>query len=128
MLRHQYPKIGDLATEVIRMEEESGIWVKFDEREIIRLVYIIKLAEENEDYEDVYSESIAQVRQLYQNYMQYGQPYMDEEKEAVIEMMSRLETHLTNGSVPIITFEEARQEVLNRRNRNKNPDDDFLGM
>ena len=116
-LRAQYPKLGELADEVIRLEDESGIWIRFQENDIIRLVYIIKLAEERKGYEELYTESIAKINEMYADWVKYETRYMTEEKEAVVEMMRILQEHLKNRSVPIATYPEVRQQVLGKNNQ-----------
>jgi len=118
MLRSQYPKLGDLADEVIRLEEESGVWLRFQENDLIRLVYIIKLSEDKEEYSELYSESIAQLNEMYQTWLKYETHYMSDEKQMIIEMMNRLNEHLQNRNVPISTFPEIKQEFESKKEYN----------
>lgn len=112
MLRYQYPKLGELADEVIRLEEESGIWIRFQENDIIRLVYIIKLAEEKPEYADLYYESITQLNEMYADWLKYETSYMSDDKQLIVAMMERLNEHLQNKNVPIATFPEIKKERL----------------
>lgn len=110
ILRAKYPKIGPIADEVVRLEEESGIWLRFQENDIVRLVYIIKLTECKPEYAEVYQESISELRQMYSDWFKYETRYLTPEKEIVMEMIDRLNKHFADPSLPVTTYAEIKQE------------------
>ena len=61
MLQYSYPGIGDLADELITMEEEQGIRFRFQEDNLLKLFYIIKLAQERPGYEQLYETYPSQI-------------------------------------------------------------------
>lgn len=115
MLRIQFPKLGKVADEVIKLEDESGIWIRFQENDIIRLVSIIKLIENREDYGEVYAEVLKQLREMYSNWQKYETYYMSEEKQMVVEMMNRLNAHFEDNNIPIATYAEIKKEFMEQR-------------
>lgn len=110
ILRSQFPKLGKIADEVIKLEDESNIWIRFQENDIIRLVYAIKLTEGKEEYADVYSDTLKQLTEMYSNWLKHETYYMSEEKEMVVEMMNRLNAHLEDKNIPISTYAEIKEE------------------
>ena len=110
ILRNKFPILGKIADEVIKLEDESGIWIRFQENDIIRLVYAIKLMEGKEEYAEVYSDTLKKLSEMYSNWLKYETYYMDEEKEMVVEMMNRLSAHLEDKNIPISTYAEIKEE------------------
>lgn len=110
IFRNKFPILGKIADEVIKLEDESGIWIRFQENDIIRLVYAIKLTEDKEEYAEIYSDTLKKLSEMYSNWLKYETYYMDEEKEMVVEMMNRLSAHLEDKNIPISTYAEIKEE------------------
>lgn len=115
ILRNKIPNLGEIADEVIKLEEESNIWIRFQENDIIRLVYIIKLTEFRKEYVEIYNDALKRLSEMYSNWVEYETKYMSEEKEMVVEMMNRFNTHLNDINKPIATYAEIRQEFLEQK-------------
>lgn len=109
-LRSEFPGLGQVADEVIKLEEESGFWIRFQENDIIRLVTIIKLIEGNNEYTEVYKKVLQVLEEKYTNWLKYETNYMSEEKKLIIEMMDKLKAHIEDNSVPISLYYELSQE------------------
>lgn len=114
MLRSQFSNLGDVADEVIKLEDESGIWIRFQENDIIRLVSIIKLTENREQYIEVYKEAIKRLKEKYEEWQKYETYYMSEEKQIVVEMINRLNMHMKDKTIPIATYIEIKEELSNQ--------------
>lgn len=110
ILLSKYPKLGLLAETVVRYEAESGVWLRFQENDIVRLVNIIKLIEGNPEYNEVYHECLTELNQLYSEWLQYETRYLSPEKEMVMEMIDRLNKHFENPALPIATYAEIKYE------------------
>lgn len=115
ILRAQFPKLGQVADEVIKLEDESGIWIRFLENDIIRLVSIIKLIENRVEYAEVYAEVLKELSEMYSKWLKYETYHMSEEKKIVIEMMNRLNEHFEDQNIPISTYYEIRNELLEQK-------------
>ena len=112
-LRSDFPKLGAIADEVIKLEDESGIWIRWVENDIIRLVTIVKLTEDREDSKEIYSEALKRLNNKYSEWTQNEiKGNISEEQQMVIEMMNRLRAHLQDKSIPISTYAEIREESL----------------
>lgn len=110
-LRNDFPKLGVIADEVIKLEEESGIWIRWIENDIIRLVTIVKLTEGRENCTEIYSEALNRLKDMYLNWTQNEiKWHVSEEQQMVIEMMNRLNAHLEDKNIPISTYAEIKEE------------------
>lgn len=110
-LRNEFPKLGKIADEVVKIEDESGIWIRWVENDIIRLVTIIKLTEDKEEYVEIYFEALERLKKMYSEWLQNETKwYISSDQQMVIEMMNRLNTHLSDKNIPISTFAEIKEE------------------
>lgn len=111
-LRTRYPMLGsEITNKVIEDEYHSGIWLRFQEMDIIRLVSIIKLIEGNEKYTEAYKEYLKELKKMYEKWQKYENFYMNDDTKMVVEMMDRLNKHLADENVPIATFAEIKNEL-----------------
>jgi len=110
VLRSKIPGLGAVADEVIRQEDESGIHLRFQENDIIRLVSIIKLIENKPEYADAYNNVLEQLKETYAQWLECETRVMWEEKHMVVEMMNRFSAHLEDKNAPIVTYEEIKKE------------------
>ncbi len=116
-LKVEYPGLNEVADEVIKEEYDSGIWMRFQENDIIRLVLIIKHIEHKKGYEELYNNCLQKLKQMYSQWLAFEGKFLTKDKELVIEMMNRFNTHLENPTIPITTFAEIKAEELEQRNR-----------
>lgn len=114
MRKSAYPGLGDLAKDLLRLEEESGLHIRFQEDDLLQLFYIAKLASEHEGYEELYNKTVAQLQEKYAFWFEHETRWMSDEKKVIIEMMNRLNEHLANQNIPIATFVEMRKEMQER--------------
>ena len=115
-LRNDFPKLGEIADEVIKLEDESGIWIRWIENDIIRLVTIIKLTEDRENCEEIYFEALERLKNMYSKWTQNEiKWHISEEQQMVIEMMNRLNAHLEDKSIPISTYAEIKEELSTQK-------------
>ena len=115
-LRTDFPKLGRIADEVIKLEDESGIWIRWVENDIIRLVTIVKLTEDREGCAEIYSEALNRLKDMYSNWTQNEiKWHVSEEQQMVIEMMNRLNAHLEDKSIPISTYAEIKEELSTQK-------------
>ncbi len=111
IFRNEYPKLGPIADEVIRLEEEGQYWMRFVENDIIRLVLVIKLIEGKKEYEELYSEILTVLKEKYANWIKYEtRYYMSSDQQLVAQMMDSLIAHLEDNNVPIVTFGELKKQ------------------
>lgn len=110
VLRSKIPGLGAVADEVIRQEDESGIHLRFQENDIIRLVSIIKLIEKQPEYAEVYNNVLGQLKETYAQWLECETSVMWEEKNMVVEMMNRFSAHLENEIAPIVIYAEIKKE------------------
>lgn len=116
ILRKDFPKLGEIADEVIKMEDESGIWIRWIENDIIRLVTIIKLTEDRENCEEIYFEAMERLKDMYTKWSQNEiKWHVSEEQQMVIEMINRLNSHLNDKNIPISTYAEIKEEFSRQR-------------
>ena len=118
MLRKKIPNLNQVADEVIKLEDESGFWIRFQENDIIRLVTIIKLTENKDGYYEVYEQSLKKLMDMYSKWLKCETYYMNEEKQLVIEMVNRLNEHLEDKNIPILTYAEIKEE-FSKQKRNR---------
>ena len=89
-LRRGFPGLGEIADEVVRIEEESRLGLRFQENDLIRLVLIVKLTENKEKYQNVYIEALKRIKDKYEEWLKKETYYIDDNKGYIIEMMKRL--------------------------------------
>ena len=117
ILRKQYPDLGPIADEVIRIEDEGGYSIRFVENDIIRLVLIIQLIEGKEEYAELYTNILAELKSKYENWVEYETRYhMSDDQHLVATMMESVIAHLDDSNVPIVTFGELKKEQQKKRN------------
>ena len=108
---NQYPNLGPIAEEVIRLEDEGDYWIRFVENDIIRLVLVIKLIEGKQEYEELYSEILTVLKDKYADWVQYEtRGYMTSDQHLVVQMMDSVIAHLEDSNVPIVTFGELKKQ------------------
>lgn len=115
VLRTQIPGLNQVADEVIKLEEESGFWIRFQENDIIRLVSIIKLTENRDGYSEVYNQTIKKLSEMYSDWFKSEASFMSEEKQLVVEMINRLNAHLEDKSIPFSTYYEIKEEFSEQK-------------
>ena len=108
---NQYPNLGPIAEEVIRLEDEGDYWIRFVENDIIRLVLVIKLIEGKQEYEELYTEILTVLKDKYADWVQYEtRGYMTSDQHLVVQMMDSVIAHLEDSNVPIVTFGELKKQ------------------
>jgi len=113
--RNEIPSLGEVADEVIKYEEESGIWMRFQENDIIRLVTALKLTEDRPGYEQAFNDAYQLLDKKYTDWCKYETRYMNEEKQMVVDMMTRVDEHMKDKTVPILTYAEIKKEKENAK-------------
>lgn len=137
-LRNDFPILGEIADEVIKLEDERGILL---ENDIIRLVAIIKLIEDREDCEEIYSGVWELLEDKFSIWRENViKRVMSEKQQMVIEKLKRLHAHYTikwnasskkqqmvakmlsvlsahseDESIPILTYEETEEELSTQK-------------
>ena len=111
ILRDQFPELGTIADEVIKYEYDNGIWLRWIENDIVRLVDIIKLVENRKDCTNIYLKALEQLKEKYSKWSQNEiNGYVSPQQKIVIEMMNRFTEHLKDKNIPISTYAEIKAE------------------
>ncbi len=117
-LREKIPGLGSIADEVIRLEQERGHWIRFQENDLIRLVTIIKLTEGKKEYEAAFNEAMKLLGETYSNWLKNETRDMSQEQKIVMEMVEQLKDHFEHptNNIPIVTYDEMAENFKGKAN------------
>ena len=104
-LRFEIPNLGPIADQVAFLEQDSGIWLKYDENSLNRLMTIIKLTENVPGYEDVYNYALEKLNADYEQWKEIASRYSDI-SDNVNAMMDILKRHIDGEDIEIATLTE----------------------
>ena len=116
LLRKEYPFLGPIAEQEIQYELDSGVWLKYQENDLIQLVNILKLIDKNEEYKDIYIKVLEELTKKYKEWIKNElNKNSSEVNNNIIDMMERIETHLDNEQSPIYTY----YDIITEKRKNE---------